>query len=513
MRDRTTRTIRKQLKTARRLPLAPVLLVAALAVVLSILIDARGKERAAALVADAAERQRVLHRRHADEVLLASLGLPAEPEVAADVAGRSLEVLIEGGSSPAAEGEGDPAPPLGAAHGSFREKLLEQRELFERLREESVVALPAGTKAPPPERIQVLIERSRSVDRAAAAAAAAQSEESRRERERRDLWQVGIGIASCILGVGLVVMLLRWTRLSTELGVEVAERRKAERELREMSAALEEDIVERKEAEEALARANRDLEGARDELEARVSLRTAALSRANQDLETLLHVISHDLKEPLRAIENFTQLLWERQRERLDPKGQDFLQRVLRAGERMRRLLGDILQLSRVRKMDSPSEEVRGEAVVREALARLDGRIRETGASVKVGREFPRLLVEKTWATEAVYNLLSNALKFTQNGEAPEVEIAPYRPRENEPSGVGIAVLDRGPGVPADQADKIFELFQRGVGREVEGTGAGLAIVREVAEKHGGRAWVRSREGGGSEFVITFAQPAEGGKT
>lgn len=505
MKDRTTRTIKKQLRIARRLPLAPVLLVGALAVAISLDIDARGKERTSARVAEAAERQRFLHRRHADEVLLASLGLPAEPEEAADLAGRSLDLLIEGAPPSEARGEGD------LAHGSFREKLLEQRKLFERFREESAAVVPGDAEAPSPETIHLLIERSRSLDSAAAETATALSEESRRERERRDRWQIGIGIATCVLGAGLVIALARWARLSSELGVEVSERRKAERELREVGAALEKDVVERIEAQRALAKANRDLERARDELEARVALRTAALSRANRDLETLLHVISHDLKEPLRAIENFTQLLWERERDRLDPKGQEFLRRVLRAGERLRRLLGDILQLSRVRKMDPPGEEVHGEVVVREALARLEGRIRETRASVKVGRELPRLLVEKTWATEAVYNLISNALKFTRNGEPPAVEVAPYRPRGSEPSGVGIAVLDRGPGVPADQADRIFELFQRGVGREVEGTGAGLAIVREVAEKHGGRAWVRPREGGGSEFVITFAQPSGGG--
>ena len=69
---------------------------------------------------------------------------------------------------------------------------------------------------------------------------------------------------------------------------------------------------------------------------------------------------------------------------------------------------------------------------------------------------------------------------------------------------MGLIVCDRGPGVAPEHADRIFQLFQRAVGREVEGTGAGLAIVRQVAERHGGRAWVQPREGGGSEFVLTF---------
>jgi len=76
---------------------------------------------------------------------------------------------------------------------------------------------------------------------------------------------------------------------------------------------------------------------------------------------------------------------------------------------------------------------------------------------------------------------------------------------------LGVVVRDRGPGVAPGQRDRIFELFRRAVGREIEGTGAGLAIVRQVAERHGGRAWVEPREGGGSDFIISFgaSQPGE----
>src|SRR5207247_10956658 len=91
-------------------------------------------------------------------------------------------------------------------------------------------------------------------------------------------------------------------------------------------------------------------------------------------------------------------------------------------------------------------------------------------------------------------------------GEPPQVEICAYRAGPDEPAGQGLVVCDRGPGVPAGYGDRIFQLFQRAVGREVEGTGAGLAIVRQIAERHGGSAWVRPREGGGSEFIITFGQ-------
>jgi signal transduction histidine kinase len=257
------------------------------------------------------------------------------------------------------------------------------------------------------------------------------------------------------------------------------------------------DITERKRAEEALHRAH-------DQLEARVQERTAEIQMKNRDLETLLYVTSHDLREPLRSIENFSRMVHDRYAKLLDDKGRDFLQRVVRGAQRMDQLMTDILALSRAQRMELPAEEVEGESIVREALRRLEDKIRETGATVQVAKDLPRLQGNRTWATQGVYNLIANALKFTRSGEAPEVEIAPYHPTVEDGPVVGIVVRDRGPGVAPEHAERIFQLFQRAVGREVEGTGAGLAIVRQVAERHGGRACVQPREGGGSEFILTF---------
>jgi signal transduction histidine kinase len=232
----------------------------------------------------------------------------------------------------------------------------------------------------------------------------------------------------------------------------------------------------------------------------------AELAAKNRDLETLLYVTSHDLREPLRAIENFSRMINERYRDRLDDKGQDFLRRVMLGSQRLNRLLDDILVLSRSQGMGAPTEEVDGESIVLETLKRLEGKINATNAEIHVAKDFGGLLVDKIWATQAVYNLIANALKFTRDGERPVVEIAPYRPNGPDSSAIGIAVRDRGPGIAPEHAERIFQLFQRAVGREVEGTGAGLAIVRQIAERHGGNAWVDPREGGGSEFIITFGQ-------
>ena len=227
--------------------------------------------------------------------------------------------------------------------------------------------------------------------------------------------------------------------------------------------------------------------------------------KKNKDLETLLHVTSHDLKEPLRAIESFSVLIQERYVNRLDEKGQDFLRRIVRATQRLDQLLTDILDLSRAQRMDPPVDDIDAEQLVHEVLHRLEKRIKETDASITIRSPLPRLRVNTTWAIQGIYNLVANALKFASAGQAPDIEIAPHSGMDLEGNElIGLVVRDRGPGVAPEQRDRIFELFRRAVGREIEGTGAGLAIVRQVAERHSGRAWVEPREGGGSEFFITF---------
>lgn len=227
--------------------------------------------------------------------------------------------------------------------------------------------------------------------------------------------------------------------------------------------------------------------------------------KKNKDLETLLHVTSHDLKEPLRAIESFSVLIQERYVNRLDEKGQDFLRRIVRATQRLDQLLTDILDLSRAQRMDPPVDDIDAEQLVHEVLHRLEKRIKETDASITIRSPLPRLRVNTTWAIQGIYNLVANALKFASAGQAPDIEIAPHSGMDLEGNElIGLVVRDRGPGVAPEQRDRIFELFRRAVGREIEGTGAGLAIVRQVAERHGGRAWVEPREDGGSEFFITF---------
>jgi PAS domain S-box-containing protein len=242
------------------------------------------------------------------------------------------------------------------------------------------------------------------------------------------------------------------------------------------------DITERKKAEEEIA-------------------------QMNSDLQTLLYVTSHDLREPLRAIRSFSQLLTDRVADRLGDTERGFLQRVIDGADRLDRLLEDVLTLSRAQRAADAMDEVAASVVIDDVIRQLDVRIAETEAEITVADVLPNIRADVRWLRQSLFNLVANALKFTNDGEAPHIEISPYEPRrDDEQPLTGLIVSDRGPGVDPAHSERIFQLFQRAVGRKVEGTGAGLAIVRQVANRYGGNAWVEPREGGGSNFFITFAR-------
>ncbi len=230
----------------------------------------------------------------------------------------------------------------------------------------------------------------------------------------------------------------------------------------------------------------------------------ALLEAQEEEIQALLHVVTHDLREPLRAIVGFSQIIESQYQDRLDPAGRDYLARVSRAAVRMDHLIRDLGTLSRARRLVPPARLVRLSDLVGAALVRLGDQVRARGATVRVLDGLGEAAVDPPWGVEAICQLLLNGLTFSGPDRPPELEIGPW----SEPDAVGLAVGDRGPGVPTGQAERIFRLFQRAVGREVAGTGAGLAIVRQVAQRHGGRAWVRPRAEGGAEFVLTFRRLA-----
>ncbi len=189
------------------------------------------------------------------------------------------------------------------------------------------------------------------------------------------------------------------------------------------------------------------------------------------------------------------------------------MQRVQKAAARMRRQIDGVGTFYELKQVEIRKEEIEGREIVKAALDRLFEAIHQSNAHIDLegfAKEGRTLSVDKQWSIEAVYPLISNAIKFSVKGVSPRVAISPYSFAETE-RVIGIAVCDRGIGVPSQYANRIFTLFERAVGQEVDGVGAGLAIAAEVAGRHGGKTWVNARAGGGSEFIINFEK--SGGTT
>ncbi len=223
------------------------------------------------------------------------------------------------------------------------------------------------------------------------------------------------------------------------------------------------------------------------------------LRRSNADLEQFAYVASHDLQEPLRMVASYVQLLAKRYRGKLDADADEFIGFALDGAMRMQRLIEDLLAYARVGTRGAPHVSTDPGEVLEQVLEALQVMIGETGATV-THTPMPRVLADP-WELELVFlNLVANGIKF-HRGEAPRVHVSAHR----TPLGVQFSVRDNGIGIEPRYHDRIFVIFQRLHGRgEYPGTGIGLAIVKRIVERHGGRLWLESVPGSGSTFHFTL---------
>lgn len=240
----------------------------------------------------------------------------------------------------------------------------------------------------------------------------------------------------------------------------------------------------------------------RARFEAMLRQRNEALEKSNRELQEFAYVASHDLQEPLRKITAFGDRLRSRQAERLDDQGRDYLARMMGAAERMSLLIQDLLAYSRVATRAEPFRATDLNHVMHGVLDDLEVRMRETGARIEVG-ELPVIDADDTQMRQLLQNVVGNALKYCQPGQAPEVEVlAEYFDRGGEPWS-RIRVRDHGIGFEPQYAEKIFGVFDRLHTREqYEGTGIGLAVCRRIVERHGGSIRAEGAPGEGALFSI-----------
>jgi signal transduction histidine kinase len=232
----------------------------------------------------------------------------------------------------------------------------------------------------------------------------------------------------------------------------------------------------------------------------RLEERAAELERSNADLEQFAYAASHDLSEPLRTVAGFSQLLASRYRGRLDAEADEMIRYMGDGVERMQQLIDDLLLYSRVGRAPVREERVELDDVLAEARGWLGPAADEAGAQI-TSDPLPEVLGERGQLIQVFQNLLGNAIKFTAPGVTPSIHVSAALAGGEW----RIAVTDNGIGVDPEQAEAIFKMFGRLHPTEsYPGTGIGLALVKRIVERHGGRIWVERGEHGGSVFAFTL---------
>lgn len=229
------------------------------------------------------------------------------------------------------------------------------------------------------------------------------------------------------------------------------------------------------------------------------------LTRSNTELEQFAYVISHALREPLRMITNFSQLLDKKYKSHLDAAADKYLHYIVDGVARMDNLTTDLLSYSRVGRESISNASLNLNAVINNALKNLTAAIDESHAQIIVD-PLPQIHGDHLLLLQLFQNLLSNALKFRRPNTAPVIKVSAMQ-HDGE---IIFSVADNGIGIDTANAERIFVIFQRLHSRsEYPGTGIGLAICKKIVEQHGGRIWIESHPEHGTTFFFTLAKSHE----
>jgi signal transduction histidine kinase len=244
------------------------------------------------------------------------------------------------------------------------------------------------------------------------------------------------------------------------------------------------------------------IRGLRRKVEKELADKVVELARSNAELEQFAYVASHDLQEPLRMIANYTQLLAERYRGRLDEQADKYIHYSVDGAVRMQALIQDLLKFSRVGKADIEPKAIECRVAVEQALKNLNAAVEESGAVVN-WKGLPVVMADSSLLTQVFQNLISNAIKF-HGSETPMIQID----AEKKGHEWVLSVSDNGIGIRAESWQDIFVIFRRLHTRtEYAGNGIGLAICKKIIERHGGKLWIEGQVAPGCRFKFTL--PAE----
>jgi signal transduction histidine kinase len=229
------------------------------------------------------------------------------------------------------------------------------------------------------------------------------------------------------------------------------------------------------------------------------------LRRSNAELEQFAYVASHDLQEPLRKVASFCQLLEKRYGDQLDERGIQYIDFAVDGAKRMQVLINDLLTFSRVGRLNSTQVKVNLDTTLDDAIANVATAIEESGTEITRPEALPRVLGDPTLLTMLWQNLVSNAVKFRRDNQAPRISVT-CEPGSGEQEGKWTFTFsDNGIGIADEFVDKVFVIFQRLHGRDAyTGTGIGLALVKKIVEQHGGTISIDTSYDDGTRFRFTL---------
>ncbi len=311
--------------------------------------------------------------------------------------------------------------------------------------------------------------------------------------------------ALAMLVAGSIVLVGMSVAAFTLIRQQLKFRSSMEHLLRESNAELEQRVQHRT---EALLITNVSLQ---EEIEERKRLEeqavkfTTELQGSNRELEQFASVASHDLQEPLRKIQAFSDRLVTKYRDQIDDNGKEYIDRIQFSAGRMRRLIEDLLTFSRVSTKGKSFAPVDLNEVLKGVLVDLEVRIQETHATIAID-SLPTIEADELQMRQLFQNLLGNGLKFHRPGVPTELQLKVRNTSNSvheEPSFCEMTFTDNGIGFENQYAERIFQLFQRLHGRsDYEGTGMGLAICKKIVERHGGTISAEGFPGTGAAFTV-----------
>jgi signal transduction histidine kinase/FixJ family two-component response regulator len=298
------------------------------------------------------------------------------------------------------------------------------------------------------------------------------------------------------LSLGNCIALPVMSRPGAVLGVLFFGRRSAEG-----FSGREESVATSLASQAAIAIDNARLFTMAEQERRRLEAARQVLQRSNEELRQFAYIASHDLQEPLRTVASFTQLLVSRYGDQHDPQAAEFVSFIVDGVERMSSLIHDLLQYSSTGASKTlPTAPTSAEGALAEVMFALSASIQTSGAAITYDH-LPSVWVENRSLITLLQNLIGNAIKY-RGQDPPRIHIS----AEAADSNWRFCVRDNGIGIAPEYRERIFGIFKRLHGKEIPGTGIGLAICQRIVQWHGGEIWVESEPGSGSTFFFTLPQ-------